>query len=231
MDSLLKNKNIKNLCIFLGMLFLFLFLDIIIAYLYYSFTHHDINNITLLESMAFVFSKYIILIFLFFLHYRKYLKEKWLDFIKHFTKYFKISFENWLYGFIIMIFSNIIINRLVPGLGKNEEGIQLLISEIPVIAFILTTIFAPFVEEMIFRKYLQDAINHKKAFMICSGLLFGLVHVMGFNSISEYLLIIPYGALGFMFAKTINETDNIYSSIIMHMLHNGVLTLLSIVVI
>ena len=64
--------------------------------------------------------------------------------------------------------------------------------------------------------------------MITSGLLFGLVHVIGADNPLEYLLIIPYGALGMMFAKTINETDNVYSTILLHMLHNGCLTLLAI---
>ena len=67
--------------------------------------------------------------------------------------------------------------------------------------------------------------------MITSGLLFGLVHVMGANNYFEYLLIVPYGALGFMFAKTITETDNIYSTILLHMLHNGALTILAMGVI
>ena len=162
--------------------------------------------------------------------YHSYLKEKWFDFKNNIKKYFEISFKNWFLGFIIMIVSNTIINYFFPGLGKNENSVQLLISKIPLIAFLLTTFFAPFVEEMIFRKYLQDAVNNKIIYMITSGLLFGLIHVMGGDTPLEYLLIIPYGALGFMFAKTINETDNIYNTILMHMLHNGVLTLLAILV-
>ena len=231
MNKLLKVIDVRKLFMFLGILFLFLFLDYIFIFSYYSFDIQEINKITTLKSMIFVFAKYFVLIGLFFINYRKYLKQKVIDFKNNFVKYFKISVKNWFLGFIIMIISNMIINSFIPGLGKNEEGVQQLITEIPIIAFIMTTVFAPFVEEMIFRKYLQDAIKNKTAFMILSGLIFGLVHVMGFDSWLEYILIIPYGALGFMFAKTLNETDNIYSTIMMHMLHNGVLTLLSIWVI
>ena len=231
MNKLLKVIDVRKLFMFLGILFLFLFLDYIFIFSYNSFNIQEINKITTLKSMIFVFAKYFVLIGLFFINYRKYLKQKVIDFKNNFVKYFKISVKNWFLGFIIMIISNMIINSFIPGLGKNEEGVQQLITEIPIIAFIMTTVFAPFVEEMIFRKYLQDAIKNKTAFMILSGLIFGLVHVMGFDSWLEYILIIPYGALGFMFAKTLNETDNIYSTIMMHMLHNGVLTLLSIWVI
>ena len=229
MENIKKNVNLKKLLIFFGILFLFLTLDYFLVIGYYSFD--DLVQNTIKNSVVFVIIKYIILAIIIFFQYHNYLKEKWFDYIKNIKKYFEISFKYWLLGFIIMIVSNIIINYISPGLGKNEETVQLLIKRIPLIAFLLTTVFAPFIEEMIFRKYLQDSFNNKYLFMILSGLLFGFVHVMGYNNPLEYLLIIPYGALGFMFAKTINETDNIYCTIMMHMLHNGVFTLLSILVV
>ena len=129
-----------------------------------------------------------------------------------------------------MYASNIILSFFIQGSGENEEAVQLLIKNAPYIAFIMTTLFAPFIEEMIFRKSLQDCFHNKKIYMIISGLIFGLIHVAGAENVLEYFLIIPYGALGFMFAKTLNETDNVYSTIVMHMLHNGVLTILSMVI-
>ena len=218
--------NTRNLIVFLTILFLFLTLDYILIIGYQLF--NGVIKNTTLNAIIFIFLKYFILISIFISQYHKYLKEKWLDYKKNIKKYFEISFKYWLLGFIIMIVSNYIISYFFPGLGKNEESVQLLIKKMPMIAFLLTTIFAPFVEEMIFRKYLQDSFNNKTLYMITSGLLFGFVHVMGSKNPLEYLLIIPYGALGFMFAKIVNETDNIYTTIVMHMLHNGVLTLLSI---
>ena len=226
MDELKKYINSRNLIIFFIMLFLFLTLDYLFIISYYSF-NGTINNTTI-TSIISIILKYLVLITIFIFQYHKYLKEKWFDFIKNIKKYFEISFKYWFIGFIIMIVSNSIINYLFPGLGKNEESVQLLIKKLPLIAFFLTTIFAPFVEEMIFRKYLQDGIKNKTIYAIASGLIFGFIHVMGSNNALEYLLIIPYGALGYMFAKIINKTDNIYCTIMMHMLHNGFLTILSI---
>ena len=217
----------KNWIFFTIILLLFLFLDIAIAILYMFFINS--NKLTFVETMVITFLKYISLFIIFFTIYKDYLKEKWIDFKKHFAKYFEISFKYWFVGFIIMITSNMIINRFISGLGENEAGIQELITEAPIIAFILTTICAPFIEEMVFRKSLQNCFKNKVYFMITSGLLFGLIHVIGSANIYEYLLIIPYGALGFMFAKTINETDNIYCTIMMHLLHNGILTLIAII--
>lgn len=229
MDKIKKIIDYKKIIIFLGILLLFLTLDYLLIIGYYSISGPIKSDSNI--GIIFTFIKYFVLIFIFIIQYHEYLKEKLLDFKKHFLKYFEISFKYWLLGFVIMIISNVIISHFFPGLGKNEENVQLLIKKIPVIAFVLTTIFAPFVEEMIFRKYLQDSIKNKYLFMIISGLLFGFVHVMSSKNPLEYLLIIPYGSLGFMFAKTISETDNVYSTVLMHMLHNGVLTLLSIWVI
>ena len=230
MNNYIKNIKTKKWIIFISLLFFFLFLDSILAIIYY-YCGGDISHLSLLETIYFVLAKYFVLIILFIVFYRKYLKEKWIDFKKNIKKYFEISFRNWLVGFIIMIVSNIIINKFISGLGENESNVQLLIKEIPILAFFITTFLAPFIEEMVFRKSLQDCFNNKYLYMITSGLLFGLVHVMGANNYFEYLLIVPYGALGFMFAKTITETDNIYSTILLHMLHNGALTILAMGVI
>ena len=129
-----------------------------------------------------------------------------------------------------MIASNIVINSFFKGLGQNEDAVQSIIQNTPYYAILMTTFFAPFIEEIIFRKSLQDCFRNKTLFMIISGLLFGYVHVMTATNPWEYLLIIPYGSLGFMFAKLLNETDNIYCTIMMHMFHNGVLTILSMVI-
>ena len=224
--ELIKKIKLKEWLIFLGILFLFLYLDYFILALYY--TSDKLNNLSPTDIVFILFAKYVILIIIFLIKDFKYLKEKWLDFIKNFEKYFKISFTNWFAGFIIMIISNIIISYFVKNIGQNESTVQELIKRIPVVAFILTTIFAPIVEEMVFRKYLKDCVNHKVLYMILSGFIFGFIHTSVETNILELLLIIPYGALGFMFAKTITETDNIYTTIMMHMLHNGALTLLAI---
>lgn len=223
----LKQYKIKEWLIFVGILILFLFLDYLIIGIYYTLGS-DLYDLSMLDKIFILFFKYIVLFILFLIKDFKYLKEKWFDFIKNFKKYTRITFKNWFMGFIIMMISNIIIASLVKGVGQNESAVQELISKIPVIAFILTTICAPFIEEMIFRKYLQDCVNNKTLYMILSGLIFGLIHTSISTNILEILLIIPYGALGFMFAKTVNETDNIYPAILIHMFHNGALTLLAI---
>ena len=227
MNDLLKKRKTKEWLIFSFMFLIFIFFEFFIELLYYAFGY-DLNNLTTNDVIFIIILKYIVLMILFGFIYRKYLIDKWKDFLHHFKSYFSISFKNWFAGFLIMIISNIIITSFVKGLGQNESNVQSLIEHTPIIAFFITTIFAPIIEEMLFRKCLQNCFNNKIFYMIFSGFIFGLVHVIGFNNPLEYLLIIPYGSIGLMFAKTINETDNIYSTILLHMLHNGALTLISI---
>jgi membrane protease YdiL (CAAX protease family) len=90
---------------------------------------------------------------------------------------------------------------------------------------------APFTEEIVFRKTLKDAIGkYKWLFMVLSFLLFGGAHVIG-NATSwvDYLYIIPYGSLGAAFALSYYKTDTIFTPMSMHIVHNLILTIISIV--
>lgn len=219
-----KYINQKKLAIFLSLALSFLLFEII--YLIIGIDFEKISNNTYL---ILIISKYIVFIIVFYFMYHKYLKEKWVDFKINFKKYTKIAFRDWITGFLIMITSNLIISFFFSGLGENEEEVQSLISLAPWVAFIMTSFLAPITEEIIFRKSLKDAINNKYLFMILSGFIFGLIHVISANNPLEYLLIIPYGAMGFVFAKTLYETDNIYTTIMVHAFHNAMLTLLAVI--
>lgn len=229
MDDILKKIKVKEILFFIVVLFIFLAFETILFLL-----GIDFKNLTLNKYLIIMFAKYCTIILILIIKYHQYLKEKWFDFFKNFKEFITISAKDWLTGFLIMIISNLILIQIIGNNGENEKNVQFLIMTTPIIAFIMTTIIAPFIEEMIFRKALGDCFHKGKfnayVFMIMSGFVFGLVHVMGAENPLEYLLIIPYGALGFMFSHTLIKTNNIYGTIIMHAFHNGILTLLSIMV-
>ena len=223
--NLFPYKRLNKWLLTLGLMISYLIFEIV-----YILIGIDLTNLTFDMYLLLTIIKYSFFMLLLIIIYRKYLKEKWFDFRKNFSKYMKISIKDWYVGILIMLFSNIIINQFIPNLGENEETIQSMITLSPIYALIFTSFFAPFNEEMIYRKSLQNCFNNKYLFMIVSGLIFGFIHVMGSNNPYEYLLIIPYGALGFMFAHTLSKTDNIYCTIIMHMMHNFILTIISMVI-
>ena len=130
-----------------------------------------------------------------------------------------------------MCASNIIIGLITPlNTSSNEEAVQGLITATPYLMLLTAGIIAPITEELTFRKGISKIFKNKWVYATASGLIFGLLHVIGSGNILEYLYVIPYGSLGFFFALAYYDTKSIYPSIIMHAIHNSALILLSIFV-
>ena len=220
----MKDKE-KNIAFFILISFSFLFFEIIYPLLGFNY-----NNFSPRTKLLLLILKYIIFIVILFIRYRKYLIDKWKDFRKNLDNYSGTAFKWWALGFLLMMVVNQVLNRIVGGVGANEETVQSLLDAEPIIAIMATTLFAPIVEELIYRKSLQDCFKNKTLYIIISGLIFGLIHVLGSSNPLDYLFIISYGLFGACFAKILSDTDNIYSTIMVHMFHNGILSILAIVV-
>ena len=66
-----------------------------------------------------------------------------------------------------------------------------------------------------------DVFKNKYIYVLISGLVFGGMHVISSaSSMGDFLYIIPYSALGIAFALLYYDTDNIFTTISMHSLHN-----------
>ncbi len=140
---------------------------------------------------------------------------------KYFSKYLKF----WLIGLGIMMMSNLFINIFVnSGLPSNEETIRKLFDISPIYIFISSVIYAPIVEELVFRQSIRNIITNKYLFIFVSGLVFGGLHVIGgMNSLVELVYLIPYCTPGFIFAYILTDCDNVLVSSGLHFLHNGIL--------
>ena len=221
----MSEKN-KNIAFFILITISFMLFEIIYPILGFNY-----NSFSIKTKLLLMILKYIIFIAILFIRYHKYLISKWKEFIKEKDKIIDISFKWWCIGFVLMIAINRILDTIVHSVGENEEAVQSLLGNEPILAIIATTLFAPIVEELIFRKSLQDCFKNNTLYIIISGLIFGLIHVIGSSNPLNYLFIISYGVFGACFAKIIVETDNIYSTIMVHMFHNGLLSILSILLV
>lgn len=161
----------------------------------------------------------------------------WKDLVKEFKKIknnllqcLDTGFACWVIGLFIMVAVNFILAYIFKSGGaKNENAVQSLITAAPLYMAIDVCILAPFNEEMIFRKALRDLSVNKYIFIFLSFLIFGGAHVFGSaTTLVDYLYIIPYGALGGMFAYAYTKTDSIFTTITFHMLHNTVLFFMSV---
>lgn len=194
----------------------------------------NINVKTMSYKTAVVLSTFssIVTFFIFFLIYRKDLKKDFKDFWKSKENYMDTGIRCWIIGLLIMFASNFILNFLLKtGGAANEKTVQTMIKTLPILMIIDAGFIAPFNEEIVFRKTLKDIFKNKWLFIILSFLLFGGVHVISSaKTILDYLYIIPYGALGAAFAYSYYKTNNLFTSITLHMFHNIILILISILI-
>ena len=164
----------------------------------------------------------IVLTILLFIIFWSDLKKDFKVFRKKFGEITDVAIKYWVIGFVCMLVSNLLIQLLLPvSIASNEQEIRKFIDSTPFFAFLATCVFAPLLEELIFRKSFKDAIKNKWLFIILSGFVFGAMHVLGsIESLYSLLYIIPYSSLGISFAYMYYKTDNIFSSIFAHFVHN-----------
>ena len=211
-----------------GLLGIFLFFAIQIGFqivFYDIFVQKNflVNNILLL-IMEFVLMSILILM------NRKKLKNDYADFNENHKKYLKYGFKLWFIGLIIMMISNGIIAGMTKGLASNEEANRQLMLQYPIYMVISTMMLAPFIEELTFRGNFKEAFKNKKVFILFTAFVFASVHVLnGITSSLELLYYIPYGALSIAFGKIYMETDNIYTTMVIHSVHNSLSIILLVI--
>jgi len=190
----------------------------------------DVKNPNELDSVLVNMFLNFLLVLCLFIIYRKELMIEFKKFKNNFKEYFDTGLRYWMVGLFLMIVANILITMFTPLTNStNEISVQGLISTSPILMLVTAGILAPIVEEITFRKAIRAIIRSKWAFCFISGFIFGLLHVLGSaSSLYEYLYIISYGSLGFFFAYSYQKTDTIFTSITMHMLHNSLLIIMSI---
>lgn len=223
----MKNKILnKILMIFksIGMMLLL----ILFSTIFFSILNINPNNISDKMYVVYLTTSELILTVIYFAIYRKTLVNDFKEFKKDINGNLEFAFRYWAAGFAIMVVSNLFITVILgKTIAGNEETVRNYIGTAPILMAISTVIFAPINEELTFRKSIRDAINNKWAYVLLSGIIFGGLHVISYvSSPLDLVYLIPYCSLGIAFALLYYKTNNIFSSISMHMMHN----LLSIIV-
>lgn len=218
------NNKLLNILKSIGMIFLILFFPTI----FFSILNINPININDKSYIIYFTLSNLVLITIFILIYRKTLVNDFKNFIKKPLNILETSFKYWFIGFIIMVVSNLIITYILnKGIAGNEQEVRNYIDSFPLFMIFNTVIYAPLTEELTFRKSIKDIINNKWFFVLTSGLVFGMLHISSYiTNWTDLIYLIPYSSLGISFALLYHKTNNIYSTISMHAMHN----LLAIVV-
>lgn len=197
-----------------------------------------IFNIDVEKIPTFIKSIYLIayealMIFLIFIVYRKSLKEKWNDFRCHHKEYFRKYFKYWFLLLALMMISNALIMIITKDNSgaNNQNQIIDLFGKAPFYTYISAVVFAPIIEELIFRQSIRMIIPKPNIlFILVSGLIFGGMHVLGSPNLVQFLYIIPYSIPGIIFAYVLTKSDNIFNTIFLHFVHNGMMMALQVLV-
>lgn len=152
----------------------------------------------------------------------KLLKNDFKKFKKDYKKCLDEGFKYYVLGLVLMVISNLIIINLNGGnIANNEELNRSVIGLYPLYAISSIALFGPIMEEITFRGGFKQAIENIVFYTVFTGILFGSAHIIGnVYTFSDVLFIIPYCILGLAFSYICYKTDNIFTSISIHMIHN-----------
>lgn len=176
-------------------------------------------------KIAIMFLINLSLMIMLFIFYSKSIKENLKDLKLNFKSYIKDNFKYYVIGLLIMIISNIIISFFVEGNSTNETLIREYINIMPIYMIFSSCIYAPFTEEMVFRKSLRNCFNNNVLYILLSGLIFGSMHLLSASNLIELVFLIPYSSLGCVFAYMYYKTNNIFVPMTFHMVHNTIIVI------
>lgn len=164
--------------------------------------------------------------------FRKTLISNFKDLKKNHRQYFSTYIKYWFIALGIMMLSNLIIMLFTnTELSNNEQLVRQQFEQNPIYMFITAVIFAPAIEELVFRQAIRNIITNNWVFIIISGLVFGSLHVItSYQTPTDLLYLIPYSAPGIIFAYTLVKSKNIFVPMGLHFIHNGLLLSLQFVV-
>lgn len=185
----------------------------------------DPNNLTDRESVLLTLFSNLVSFIILVLMYRKSIVKGFKDLKKKKAKPLLEGFDIWFVGLMVMVVSNAIISWFNKGAtSTNEESIRFLLKNFPYITIASVAILSPCIEEFVFRKSFKEIFNNKWVYLITSGLVFGALHVFlsPINSFIDYFYLIPYCSMGIAFAYMYYKTDNILVSLTMHIAHNSI---------
>lgn len=154
------------------------------------------------------------------------------DFLQNEWHHFKtsINIKKWLkqllFYFFIIYISNVVLSVILSFLttqdtSANQDALQTMLEHTPFLTISVALVFAPIVEELVFRGVIFNFFKNKGFFIaaLVSSLLFGFIHIMP-NSISDIPFVVVYATMGWVIAYSYHKTGNIYTSMTLHFMNN-----------
>lgn len=224
-------EMILGLCIYLPLYFIFAryIVSYIFQFFIYLFSLNDMNVI----NAWFNFAIDGILCLIGFIMFTRYFKEAW-QYFKELSGETKLKIALAGYGIIYLIsfITNLIIQLIDFGSqSANQMNVETIMATAPLPMIIAVVVFAPIIEELVFRGIIFRSLRkfNVPLAIIVSGFLFGFIHVSSAvfaGDFSQLLQVLPYMAMGIVFAYSYEKSKSISVPIYLHMINNLVSVLL-----
>lgn len=216
----IKEKDVTKKDFYKSLLLVVFFILVMFVFPNYSF----FNKIPLYLVYITIFSAVFIMNF-------KEIKDNFLIFINNLKLYLPFIIKRYFIMLGVMIIVAMPIVLLNNGqASSNQQVLNAMFKKLPMVTVILSCLYAPFVEEGVFRLSLSKIFKNKTIFVIASGFLFGALHLIDkFTSIYDLLYIFQYAALGICLAKAYKDSNNIFVSISMHFIQNFIAAMLILI--
>ena len=143
-------------------------------------------------------------------------------FKSYFKEYFVLILRTWGKALVLIMITTIIIQIITNTTQANNQiALQNSFNSNPVFIAILAMFYAPIAEELMFRGVFRKFIKNKKLFVIVSGVVFGLMHVIDDSkTLAEFSYVFVYSILGIYLAGIYAKTNNLCTNIFMHFMQN-----------
>ena len=225
-----KNFELRNMIKGFGVIFLYL-IGSALVYDFISIFGVNYNNLNIVVKQIYLILYELLLTLIIVYIYRKDFIPNFKKFIKNIKDFFNKYIRYWFLMLGLMILSNSIITMFTTTMtSENQQTIIDTLGKAPIYTLIVTVFVAPILEELVFRISFRKIFAHTNfLFIFFSGLFFGGLHVIGtLENLVDLLFIIPYSIPGFIFAYLYTKTKNICVPIMLHLLHNGIMMALQL---
>lgn len=155
--------------------------------------------------------------------YRKSFANDFKDFSKNKWKYVKSILLNVLIIFIITIVTNLLLTLIfdIKETSENDYSLRTMYKSSPIILLILTALYYPLVEGIVFRKTVREIIDKKWLFIIFSALFYFFFNVAYTSfTLNNILSSLCYFFIMLVLSNYYWKTNNLTASIMVISISN-----------
>ena len=141
-----------------------------------------------------------------------------------------------LLGILLIFITTIILNIIlevafsIKGTSENDNALKVIFNASPLLLIILTCIYYPIVEGIVFRKSVRDIIDNKWIFIIFSALFYFVFNII-YTSLSTYAIAtsLCYFSTMVILSSIYYKSNNFTISVIILMIYNLIFSVLNFI--